>query len=105
MLLVYFFILLIAVIVVAFKTSKIRYKHFSIHTNKGYKYIINIFIFLISLCCDTSLYVRMSFFHSLEVSVHSYYIDLLDLLFGHILIDMSCQFTLSILKLYPPIVR
>ena len=28
MLLVYFFILLIAVIVVAFKTSKIRYKHF-----------------------------------------------------------------------------
>ena len=98
MLLVYFFILLIAVIIVAFKTSKIRYKHF--RDTKA----TNIFAFLISF-----LYVMIllywAFFHSLEVSVHSYRSARLTLFVGHILIVMSCQFTLFIPKLYPPIVR
>ena len=93
-----FFIFLIVVIVVAFKTSKIRYKHF--RDAKA----TNIYAFLVSfLTVMTVLY--WLFFRSLEVSVPNLRSAAYTLYVGHISIPMSCQFTLFIPKLYPPIVR
>ena len=98
MLLVYFFTLLIAVIVVAFKTSKIRYKNF--RDAKA----TNIYAFLVSfLTVMTLLY--WFFFRSLEVSIPNSRGAAYTIYVGHILIPMSCQFTLFIPKLYPPIVQ
>ena len=98
MLLVYFFILLIAVIVVAFKTSKIRYKHF--RDAKA----TNIFAFLISFITIKTFFY-WSFFRSLEISIHNIKSSGSTLFVGYILVAMSCQFTLFVPKLYPPIVR
>ena len=95
MLLAYFFILLITVIVVAFKTSKIRYKHF--RDAKA----TNIYAFIVSFSTVTIL-LYWFFFRSLEIGLKSSgYIHYV----GHSLVAMSCQFTLFVPKLYPPIVR
>ena len=93
-----FFILLIAVIVVAFKTSKIRYKNF--RDAKA----TNIYAFLVSFSTVTILFYWF-FFHSLDVSIPNLRGAAYTLAVGHILAPMSCQFTLFIPKLYPPIVR
>ena len=98
MLLVYFFILLIAVIVVAFKTSKIRYKHF--RDAKA----TNIYAFLASFLTVMAL-LYWFFFRSLEININSVKSSGYTLYVGHIFVSMSCQFTLFIPKLYPPIVR
>ena len=95
MLLAYFFILLIAVIVASFKTSKIRYKHF-----KDAK-ATNIYAFIVAFLTVTIL-LYWFFFRSLEIGLKSSgYIHYV----GHSLVSMSCQFTLFVPKLYPPIVR
>ena len=98
MLLAYFFILLTAVIVVAFKTSKIRYKHF--RDTKA----TNIYTFLASFLTVTIL-LYWFFFRSLEISINNLRSSGYTLYVGHILVAMPCQFTLFIPKLYPPIVR
>ena len=98
MLLAYFFILLISVIVVAFKTSKIRYKHF--RDAKA----TNIYAFLASYITVLTLFYWY-FFRSLEISINNLKSTGYTLYVGHILIVMSCQFTLFIPKLYPPILR
>ena len=98
LLLLNFFILLIAVIVVAFKTSKIRYKHF--RDAKA----TNIYAFLVSFITVMTLFYWF-FFRSLEVSIPNIRSAVYTLYVGHISIPMSCQFTLFIPKLYPPIVR
>ena len=95
MLLVYFFILLVAVIVVAFKTSKIRYKHFRDTKTT------NIYAFLVSFLYVMTLFYWY-FFASLEYNGIAEYITLY---VGSILIVVSCQLTLFVPKLYPPIVR
>ena len=93
-----FFIFLIAVIVVAFKTSKIRYKHF--RDAKA----TNIYAFLVSFLTFMTLLYWL-FFRSLEVSIPNLRSAVCILYVGHISIPMSCQFTLFIPKLYPLIVR
>ena len=98
LLLLNFFILLIAVIVVAFKTSKIRYKHF--RDAKA----TNIYAFLVSfITVKTILY--WYFFHNLELSIHNKRSADFTAYVTHILIPMSCQFTLFVPKLYSLIVR
>ena len=98
LLLLNFFILLIAVIVVAFKTSKIRYKNF--RDAKA----TNIYAFLVSFITVMTL-LYWFFFRSLEISIPNVRGAVYTLYLGHILIPMSCQFTLFIPKLYPPIIR
>ena len=78
MLLVYFFILLIAVIVVAFKTSKIRYKNF-----KDAK-ATNIYAFLVSFSTVMTL-LYWFFFRSLEISINNLKSSGYTLYVGHIL--------------------
>ena len=95
LLLAYFFILLIAVIVVAFKTSKIRYKNF--RDTKA----TNIYAFLVSFSTVMTL-LYWFFFRSLEISINS---SGYTLYVGRIFVSMPCQFTLFIPKLYPLIVR
>ena len=98
LLLLNFFILLIAVIVVAFKTSKIRYKHF--RDAKA----TNIYAFLVSFLTVMTLFYWY-FFRNLELNIPNKRSTEVTLYVGHILIAMSCQFTLFIPKLYSLIVR
>ena len=98
MLLLYFFILLAAVILVAIKTSKIRYKHF--RDTKA----TNIYAFVVS-CLYVLTLLYWYFFYNLELNVPNKRGAEYTLYVGHILIAMSCQFTLFIPKLYPPVIR
>ena len=98
LLLLNFFILLVAVIVVAFKTSKIRYKHF--RDAKA----TNIYAFFVSYFTVTALFYWY-FFRNLELNIRSKRSAEFTLYMGHILVAMSCQFTLFIPKLYSLIVR
>ena len=100
LLLLNFFILLIAVIVVAFKTSKIRDKNF--RDAKA----TNIYAFLVSFSTVMTLFYWL-FFRSLELNIRNKRSTEFTIKFyvGHILITMSCQFTLFIPKLYPLIVK
>ena len=92
------FILIVAVIIVALKTSKVRYKQF--RDAKA----TNIYVFILSyLTVMTLLY--WYFFRSLELNVANKRNTEYTLYTGHILIAMSCQFTLFIPKLYPPVMR
>ena len=98
LLLLNFFILLISVIVVAFKTSKIRYKHF--RDAKA----TNIYAFLVSFITVMTIFYWFFFFNQ-EISISSVKGAVYTLYVGHISLAMSCQFTLFIPKLYPPVVR
>lgn len=95
----YFCILLVAVAVVALKTSKIRYKNF------GDTKATNAFAFLvIFLTAMTYLYWSF-FFQVVELNVLNIRAAEYILHVGHIALTLICQFTLFIPKVYPPVLR
>ena len=97
-LVLYMLALILAVVVVAFKTSTIRYKHFQ--DAKA----TNAFAFLaISLIIITTFYY--GFFIRVEASLNSLNAILTILYTGHFLFVVLCQVILFVPKVFPPLKR
>lgn len=97
-LMIYNSILVLALVILAFKTSKIRYKNFS--DTKA----TNAFSFLSIFICYLSL-VYWSFFRSLEFSLTNIRSSMITLYIGHFSFPLVCQLLLFVPKVFPPTKR
>lgn len=93
--LLYVTILIISVVVMAFKSSTIRYKNFQ--DTKA----TNAFAFLMTVLTTFYWY----FFYSLEPSIANFRATYITLYIGHNSIVMLCQTFLFVPKVYPPLRR
>ena len=98
LLLLYTFSIIIAVVILAFKSSAIRYKNFT--DTKA----TNAFAFL-SIFTDALGVFYWFFFRSLERSIQNDNKLLVALCFSHFTLPLLCQVFLFVPKVYPPIIR
>ena len=98
LLLSYLIVILIILSVVAFKTSKIRYKNF-----KDTK-ATNAFGFL-TIFCVTNIVFYWLFFDNLEESVQNFKAAEICLYVGHFITALLCPIFLFVPKIYPPLKR
>ena len=96
--LVYIIILSVALVILAFKSSKIRFENFKDTKETNAFAFIAIYIMIVGL-------LYFYFFYGSEVSVSNIIADKVTLYVAHIIIPMTCLVYLFVPKVCPPIKR